>query len=315
MPELHASVCIPTRNRRSSLLQTLQTLDRQSLPFRRFEVIVADDGSTDGTLDELAALQTGYRLSHVLSGGRGSAAARNVAANASAGDVLVFLDDDQLASPGLLEAHLQAHTVHGVVLVQGFSPMVEPLPRRGTSMIYERSLRRTIGAATAASGQGGGIWGLNISVRRQTWAEIGGYDESLGRNQDLDFGLRVAALRVPFVFEPRALSRHMHAVSVKQFRRQHFEEGRALAKIASKHGRSIESLLGTRVDRPFDRVMGLAWRRNVAEPFGLLVSVGLEGADRLGYAPAQVALARLLRRCYEIGGINAESPAGFARVA
>ena len=314
MPELHASVCIPTRNRRSLLLQTLQALDRQSLPHSRFEVIVADDGSTDGTLDDVAALPTGYRMSHVLSGGRGSAAARNAAANVAAGDVLVFLDDDQLASAGLLEAHLQAHRANGVVLVQGFSPMAEPLPRRGTSMIYERSLRSTIGAATAAAGQGGGIWGLNISVRRQTWAEIGGYDESLGRSQDLDFGLRVAALGVPFVFEPRALAHHVHAVSVKQFRRQHFEEGRALARIASKHGRSIESLLGTRLDRPFDRVMGLAWRRNMAEPFGLLVSAGLEGADRIGFAPAQVAFARLLRRCYEIGGISAESPAAAAGV-
>ena len=304
---LRASVCIPTRNRRDLLLRTLETLDRQTLPAARFDVVVADDGSTDGTREALGVLKPGYRISHVESSGRGSGAARNAAARMAVGEVLVFLDDDQLASEELLEAHIDAQGANGVVLVQGFSPMVEQRSRRGTSMIYEQTLRRTIGAETAALGKGGGIWGLNISVRKQTWADTGGYDESLRRSQDLDFGLMVAALGVPVVFEPRALSHHVHAATIKQFRRQHFEEGWALAKIASKHGRTVESLLGSRIDRPFDRVVRLLWRRNVrlAEAFGLLVSAGLEGADRIGFAPAQIALARVLRRCYEIGGVDA----------
>lgn len=311
---LHASVCIPTRNRRALLLQTLETLDRQSVPAGAFDVVVADDGSTDSTLEALDTLETGYRLSHVQSGGRGSGAARNAAAAAAVGDVLVFLDDDQLASPELVEAHLAAHSAAGAVLVQGFAPMVEPIPRRGTSMLYERSLRSTIGSKTAAAGEGSGLWGMNISLRRQTWAAVGGYDESLRRSQDLDFGLRVVATGVPIVFEPRAASQHMHAASIEQFRRQHFEEGRSLVRIARKHGRSIESLLGTRIDRPFDRVLRVAWLRNAqaTEAFGLLVSAGVGGADLLRFAPAQIALARLLRRCYEIGGISIEVAVGTA---
>jgi hypothetical protein len=69
-------------------------------------------------------------------------------------------------------------------------------------MLYERSLKSTIGAETAASGEGSGLWGMNISVRRQTSADVGGYDEGLRRSQDLDFGLRVVAAGVPLVFEP-----------------------------------------------------------------------------------------------------------------
>jgi GT2 family glycosyltransferase len=293
----------------------LETLDRQTLPAKDFDVIVADDGSTDGTLEALDSLKTGYRLSVVRSGGRGSAAGRNAAATSAAAEVLVFLDDDQLASPQLLEAHMAAQSGNGAVLVQGFSPMVDPSPRSGTSMVYERSLRSTIGKPAPDLAHGGGLWGLNVSVPRQTWADVGGYDESLQRSQDLDFGLRVVASGVPFVFEPSALTRHVHAISIRSFRRQHFEEGRSLVRIASKHGRSIESLLGGRVDRPFDRVLGFAWRRSAraADAFGGVVGAGLQGADRLGYAPAQLALARLLRRCYEIGGITVESAAGPAR--
>jgi glycosyltransferase involved in cell wall biosynthesis len=317
MPDSHlrATVCIPTRNRRALLLQTLETLDRQTLPIEDFDVIVADDGSTDDTVPALDSLKTGYRLSVVQSEGRGSAAARNAAATTAAAEVLVFLDDDQLASPELLEAHIAAQSSNGAVLVQGFSPMVDPNPMSGTSMVYERSLRSTIGEPAPNLQHGGGLWGLNISVRRQTWADVGGYDESLQRSQDLDFGLRVVASGVPFVFEPNALSRHVHAASIQQFRRQHFEEGRSLVRIAAKHGRSIESLLGGRIDRPFDRAVGLAWRRSprAAEALGGLVGAGLQGADRLAFAPAQVALARLLRRCYEIGGITVERAAGSTR--
>ena len=53
---LRASICIPTYNRREILVRTLESLDVQSAPPDKYEVIVADDGSADGT-PELAALQ------------------------------------------------------------------------------------------------------------------------------------------------------------------------------------------------------------------------------------------------------------------
>src|SRR6202022_1101099 len=119
MGRLCASVVIPTYNRRRILLQSLKTLENQSLPPDRFEVIVGVDGSADGTVQALEQLKPPYGLGWVIQSNRGPAAASNAAARRASGDVLVFLDDDQLASPDLIAAHLDAHERFGDVLVQG----------------------------------------------------------------------------------------------------------------------------------------------------------------------------------------------------
>ena len=72
---LRASICIPTYNRREILLRTLESLNVQTATPDSYEVIVADDGSSDGTPEALAALQTRYRLRCVTQPNAGPAAA------------------------------------------------------------------------------------------------------------------------------------------------------------------------------------------------------------------------------------------------
>ena len=99
---LRASICIPTRNRAELLRLTLESLDRQTISADRFEVIVGDDGSTDETVAMLGGLRPRYPLTWRRATGSGPGAARNAAAGAAENDVLIFLDDDQLASPDLV---------------------------------------------------------------------------------------------------------------------------------------------------------------------------------------------------------------------
>jgi len=110
---LNASVIIPTYNRRDLLLWTVATLDRQSIPPERYEVIVGVDGSNDGTVEALAVLRPRYSLRWVWQRNHGQAAITNFAARLARHEVLVFLTDDQLASPELLAAHLDVHQRHG----------------------------------------------------------------------------------------------------------------------------------------------------------------------------------------------------------
>ncbi len=309
--QLRASVIIPTYNRRALLLQTLASLDHQSLPPERYEVIVGVDGSTDGTVEALASLRPRYTLRWVWQKNQGTAAASNAAARLAQNEVLVSLGDDQLASPELLAAHLDVHERHGVVFVQGVYPLAPGSDRRGASLMYERSLLRTLAPIESSHSTTPHIWAANVSCRRESWVKIGGFDENFREygGEDTDFGLRIAALGVPFIFEPRALSYHLHTVSYSSHRRKAFSEGRSMVRLAEKHALPLESFSGGALKRPIDRGFRATWQRSplLADLIGRFMTVGLWGADLVRVPLAQLAAARLTHRFYKVGGITIES--------
>ena len=97
------SVIIPTYNRKDSLLHTLDSLERQTFPVDRTEVIVVDDGSTDDT-QAIARQQYPFTFRYVRQKNQGATAARNYGATISQAEILVFIDDDVIISPQTLEA-------------------------------------------------------------------------------------------------------------------------------------------------------------------------------------------------------------------
>ena len=308
---MRACVCIPTRNRADLLRLTLESLNRQSVDRDRLQVVVGDDGSTDATLSMLQAFAAGFELRWTGSCGRGSGAARNAAARAAAHEVLIFLDDDQIASPDLVAAHLEAHERFGVVMVQGDYPLAWDCHRGGASLVYEQA---RVNWMTSTHGTDyRHLWGANFSVRRQTWAEVGGFDEDLPRNQDQDFGLRVTDLGVPFISSPQALSHHLHRVSIAGLRRQSFEMGCCMVRISRKRRVPVAVLLASPIDRPLDRPLDRLvrrfwrWSPRCSAALGWAVGGLLWAADRLRLRPAQVVSARLLRRFHFLGGIAVES--------
>ena len=310
-PPLRASICIPTRNRAQLLRVTLQSLDRQSVAVDRLQVIVGDDGSNDGTIDMLRRLQPSYELKWTGLHGQGSGAARNAAARLADHEVLIFLDDDQITTPDLVAAHLEVHERDAAVVVQGEYPLAAGWDLRGASLIFERSRRRSRGPANPTVDVAFRLWGANFSVRREMWAQVGGFDERLPRSQDLEFGLRLADLGLSMVVESRALSHHRHAVSAAGFRRQCLDEGRCMVRISRKRGVPVESLLDGPISRPVDRLLGSVWVHFPAWADGLGRSLGgvLWVADRVRLRPAQLFASRLVRRFHELGGIALETAA------
>ena len=88
------SVVIPTYNRKQVLAKTLEALDGQTLDAGLFEVIVVDDGSSDGTGELVESFQGGFDLRCERCQNGGLAAARNRGLALATHDVVVFLDDD-----------------------------------------------------------------------------------------------------------------------------------------------------------------------------------------------------------------------------
>ena len=116
------SVIIPTYNRRDELRQSLETLTGQELPAAQFEVIVADDGSSDDSAEVAASFDGLLRLKYVWQQDLGyrAAAARNFGARQATAPIFAFLDCGTLAGPGFVGGHLAAHSAPGRRAVLGY---------------------------------------------------------------------------------------------------------------------------------------------------------------------------------------------------
>jgi len=95
------SVVLPTRDRHDLLPRAIDSVQQQS--YRNWELLIVDDGSIDGTAEFLAGL-AGERLRRFRHHGAGVCAARNVALAQTRGDLIAYLDDDNMMHPGWLKA-------------------------------------------------------------------------------------------------------------------------------------------------------------------------------------------------------------------
>jgi GT2 family glycosyltransferase len=302
---------IPTYNRRDILLQMLRTLEHQSVPPDRYEVIVGVDGSTDGTVEALQALRPPYRLEWRYQENAGAVAAVNAAGRLARNEVLIIMGDDQLCTPNLIAAHLEAHERLGVVLVQGDYPLAPGHDRTGASMLYERSRRNALREMAGGLTEPWHIWGGNFSLRRSTFLAMGGADQTFRDYgaEDTDIGLRAAAFGARMVVEPRALSYHLHRVNRSRYGQQAFSEGRSVVRLARKHGLSLRAFRGAEIRGPLDRLVqrGWRWSPSAMARVGRLLTFTLGVADLSRIRPAQITAARVVRRFYRVGGLTSEA--------
>ena len=175
------SVIVPVRNRRDLLRRTLDALARQTLTDH--EVVVVDDGSTDGSGDEARADAANGRPVRLLEGGGGGAVAARAAGVAAArAPVLAFTDSDCEPEPDWLAAGIAAIDA-GADVVQG---LTRPARRA-------RPLERTVWSTF----DDGLFATCNVFYRRDAFDRAGGFDHAAGerlgfrpgsRLRDLGFG-------------------------------------------------------------------------------------------------------------------------------
>ncbi|MDI6642063.1 MAG: glycosyltransferase family A protein, partial [Elusimicrobiota bacterium] len=104
------TIIIPTYNRKNVLRKCLNALSNQVCK-SDFEVIIIDDGSTDGTEDFVKQLIsiTPYYVRYFRQKNKGPAAARNVGIKNATGEIILFMGDDIIADSNLLYEHLSWH--------------------------------------------------------------------------------------------------------------------------------------------------------------------------------------------------------------
>jgi glycosyltransferase involved in cell wall biosynthesis len=205
VPSPEVSVIIPTWNRRDLIVRAIDSVLAQTRPVA--EVIVVDDGSTDGT-GEILAQRYDDRIIYVHQVNAGVSAARNRGLALARGRYLALLDSDDAWLPEKTArqiALLEADPSLGMVLCD-----VRREDRDGRLIdLFER--RRQIptdGPALRWVLQDPALAPVSALFRREVYETVGGFDESLRTAEDLDFHLRVAA-RWPIGVVPEALARAM----------------------------------------------------------------------------------------------------------
>ncbi|WP_430781429.1 glycosyltransferase family 2 protein [Actinoplanes sp. G11-F43] len=204
------SVCVPAYGNGHLLTRTLDALTRQSLPTAAYEVIVVDDGSEPSLEPIVTAYLNELPLTLIRQDNRGRSAARNRAMAAARGRVFVFLDADQAADPGLLQAHHDFHATRGFgpgvllgraitadwAVIGAFTHGQTPTPAmadasRGDVRDYLLRLPHF------RAGLGRAPWICahtnNASIDRATAEAVGGFDEALTTwgGEDNEFFYRV----------------------------------------------------------------------------------------------------------------------------
>ena len=182
------SVVIPAYNAAETIERTLRSIYAQTIV--PFEIVIGDDASTDNTV-ELARKMGATVLELPKSNG---AAARNAAFEATTGDYIFLIDADDEWLPNKIETHLRAHEETTV----GF--VIDP-SRRVRSNGEERGLNGEgpAGLLTWEDMIEHRNWssGSAISVTRENWLKVGGFNPKLKGLQDVDFLVRVSRVCGP----------------------------------------------------------------------------------------------------------------------
>jgi GT2 family glycosyltransferase len=237
-PEVSAIVI--THRRAAMAAQCLRALARQRAGGPAFEVVLVDD--SPGGLD--IAIPDGLSVRRVRTRGAGAASARNAGVDAAAGGILLFLDDDLIAAPDLVERHHAIQRDGGSSIVVGYSrprPTLETQAALSASIWWEDHFRAKRDALAPAFVD---VLSGNMSVRREELERIGGFDARFGtwRREDWDWGLRALGAGAALRYAPEAVADHRFELTTRGRIAAARAEGRGDALLLERYPGALPSL-------------------------------------------------------------------------
>lgn len=241
------SVIIPTHNRKKILKKCLNSLFNQTYNQFEYEIIVIDDGSTDDTEEAVKSMvsETPCELKYFRQEKKGPAAARNVGIRNAEGKIILFIGDDIIATPTLLEGHIKWHLQHPEdnVAVLGYvtwSPEIEITPfmkwlENGGPQFHFWQIKDEVEIDTQKY-----FYTSNISVKRKFLLEKNGFfDEEFpyAAYEDVELGYRLKKRGMVLKFNKEAVGYHYHYISLADTCRRMIKVGESGQLAAKKIGK------------------------------------------------------------------------------
>lgn len=223
------SVVVPVLNARATLGHQLESLKRQQWT-GTWEVIVADNGSTDGGTSSVREMEkTDARFKLVdATAARGPAAARNLGVEAARGRNLAFCDADDVVGRGWLAAVGDALKEHDAVTGPQEQTVLNPDWATGVHGSSPADRLQTFEGLFPFAPSS------NLGIRREVFEDLGGFDPSIRVGEDVDLSLRLWLAGHQLHFEPSAIVHYRHRTSGKALFHQAVQYGAAAPLIVRR---------------------------------------------------------------------------------
>ncbi len=258
---LFVSVIVPVRNEARFIERTLAQLAGQDYDRDRFEVLVVDGESTDGTPDLVARFAAAHRNFRLLSNPRRlSSAARNIAQREARGDVVLLVDGHcELGRPNV-ECRMSNDGLnirHSTFDIHYLRELAEAFQRSGADCLgrpqpqdtaHPTVLQRAIAAARSSRlghHPDSHVYGTSegfvparsvaVAYRREVFEMLGGFDERFDACEDVEFNHRVDRAGLRCFFSPRIAAHYAPRDTLRGLFRQLYRYGRGRIRLWRKH--------------------------------------------------------------------------------
>ncbi len=208
------SVIVPTYNRLPILRKCLDALEAQTLKASSFEVIVIDDGSSDGTEELMSQYRPPFRLQYLRQTNSGTGAARRNGVAHANGEYLLLMNDDTICDRDLLEQHLKVQRAYLPQRWAVLGSFEYPTAAR------QRALTRYFCVEPfmfpQVSMEAGCPYGYshfitcNLSIRRDAVVDAGSFDSTYKLSEDTELGIRLHERGYRVLYHPDAHAIHDH---------------------------------------------------------------------------------------------------------
>ncbi|MFH0933487.1 MAG: glycosyltransferase, partial [Nitrospirota bacterium] len=211
------SIIIPTYNSAQVLRKCLESLGSQTISSEGYEVIVVDDGSTDGTRDIVAK----YPAQYIYQQNRGPAATRNYGVSQAQGEIILFTDADCEPQPNWIEEMIEPMNDNQVVGVKGtYKTRQKELVARLVQIEYEHKYERMKKFKYIDF-----IDTYSAGYRKDIFLKYGGFDERYPKAsvEDQEFSFRLSRDGYKMVFNPEAVVYHKHSASLIDYLKKKYK--------------------------------------------------------------------------------------------
>jgi len=240
------SVIVPAFNREDEVKDLVESFKELEFPRNRFEIIIADDGSTDNTksLVEGFSKSTDLNLVYLSQQNQGPGAARNMAMQNAKGEFFIFIDSDVTVPSSWLKNIDSALNEQKADAFGGpdtyredFPPLLKAINYTMTSFITTGGMRGKKGKKLAKFYPRS----FNMGLSRTLWQKIGGFG-SLRHGQDIEFSHRIIKNNARVILVDEAPVYHKRRTSLRKFYKQVFNWGVARINLYKMDESMLEPL-------------------------------------------------------------------------